>query len=126
MRRTKIVATVGPATSSPEAMRALLAAGADVVRLNAAHGDVATHTERAAMSRTIAADLGQVVGVLVDMPGPKMRSGPVAGDEVELDAGEQFILTATPVDGDTTRVSTSLPELARWVDPGSGGKVFAI
>ncbi|HVJ98326.1 MAG TPA: pyruvate kinase [Acidimicrobiia bacterium] len=118
MRRTKIVATVGPATSSPEALRAILAAGADVVRLNAAHGDVATHTARAKLARSIAADLGRVVGVLVDMPGPKMRSGVVANDEVELDAGAEFVLTAEAIVGDTTRVSTTLPELARWVDPG--------
>jgi pyruvate kinase len=118
MRRTKIVATVGPATDSRPAMHALLAAGADVVRLNAAHGDVPTHTERARQARSIATELGRVVGVLVDLPGPKMRSGPIAGDEVELDAGAQFTLTAAAIDGDTTQVSTTLPELARWVDPG--------
>jgi pyruvate kinase len=118
MRRTKIVATVGPATSSSAAMRALLGAGADVIRLNAAHGEPAIHIERARLARATAAELGRVVGVLVDLPGPKMRSGPIAGDEVELIAGEPFTLTAADVDGDTHRVGTTLPELARWVDPG--------
>src|SRR5262245_5363745 len=118
MRRTKIVATVGPATSSPEALRAIIAAGADVVRLHAAHGDVRTHTERAELAAAIAADVGRVVGVVADMPGPKIRSGPVVDDEGELDAGAEFVLTAESVVGDTTRVSTTLPELARWVDPG--------
>jgi len=87
MRRTKIVATVGPATSSPESMRALLAAGADVVRLNAAHASADVHMEHAALARTIAAELGRFVGVLVDLPGPKMRTGPVVDDEIQLDAG---------------------------------------
>src|SRR2546423_7605968 len=117
MRRTKIVATVGPATSTPETMRALLGAGVDVVRLNAAHG-TADIAARAALARDTAADLDRVVGVLVDLPGPKLRTGPVAGGEVELHAGSMFTLTAIPVEGDATRVSTTIPELAQWVAPG--------
>src|SRR4051812_42290523 len=100
MRRTKIVSTIGPATSAPEAMRALLEAGADVVRLNAAHGTADVHTERAALARDTAAALGRVVGVLVDLPGPKLRTGPVVGDEVELPTGATFTLCGTPVEGD--------------------------
>ncbi len=118
MRRTKIVATVGPATSSPETMRALLAAGADVVRLNAAHGNAAVHTPRTRLARDCAAALGRTVGVLVDLPGPKLRSGPLLDDEVELVAGKRFTLTAASIEGDATRVSTTVPELARWVDAG--------
>jgi pyruvate kinase len=117
MRRTKIVATVGPATSTPETMRALLDAGVDVVRLNAAHGtsDIAA---RAALARDTAAKLGRAVGVLVDLPGPKLRTGPIAGDEVELHTGSAFTLAAAPIEGDSTRVSTTIPELAHWVEPG--------
>jgi pyruvate kinase len=118
MRRTKIVATVGPATSSPAALRALLGAGADVIRLNAAHGEPAIHVERARLARETAAALGRIVGGLVDLPGPKLRSGPIAGGEVELDVGAAFTLTADAVDGEATRVSTTVPALARWVDPG--------
>ncbi|MDQ1386414.1 MAG: pyruvate kinase [Actinomycetota bacterium] len=118
MRRTKIVATVGPATSRPESMRALLAAGADVVRLNAAHASADLHVEHAALARKIAAELGRFVGVLVDLPGPKMRTGPVVDDEIQLDAGAELVLASTPVVGDEHRVSTTLPELARWVSPG--------
>ncbi|MDQ1433413.1 MAG: pyruvate kinase, partial [Actinomycetota bacterium] len=118
MRRTKIVATVGPATSRPESMRALLAAGADVVRLNAAHASAHLHVEHAALARKMAAELGRFVGVLVDLPGPKMRTGPVVDDEIQLDAGAEIVLTSTPVVGDEHRVSTTLPELARWVSPG--------
>ena len=118
MRRTKIVATVGPATSSADTMRALLAAGADVVRLNAAHGTAAVHTQRARLARDCAAALGRTVGVLVDLPGPKLRSGPLVDDEVEVVAGHPFTLTAASVEGDATRASTTVPALARWVDPG--------
>src|SRR4051812_13042391 len=112
MRRTKIVSTIGPATSTPDALRALLDAGVDVVRLNAAHGTADVHIERAALARAIAADLGRAVGVLVDLPGPKLRTGPVAGNEVELSAGGVFTLSSSPVEGDATRASTTVPELA--------------
>ncbi len=116
MRRTKIVATVGPATSTPETMRALLDAGVDVVRLNAAHG-TGDISARAKLARDTAAKLGRAVGVLIDLPGPKLRTGPIAGDEVELTTGHPFTLIATPIEGDATRVSTTIPELAQWVEP---------
>jgi pyruvate kinase len=122
MRRTKIVATIGPATSTPESMRELLDAGVDVVRLNAAHASVDVHAERAELVRATAADLNRIVAVLVDLPGPKIRSGPLQNDEVELTTGSTFTLVSTPVDGDATHVSTTIPELARWV--GRGDDVF--
>ncbi|MGQ0824820.1 MAG: pyruvate kinase [Actinomycetota bacterium] len=118
MRRTKIVATIGPATSSAEPLRALLSAGVDVVRLNAAHGTPAAHAERAGVVRRIATDIGRVVGILVDLPGPKLRTGPIVNDEVELHSGQRFVLTARAIDGDATQVSTTVPELARWVRAG--------
>jgi len=99
-------------------MRALLAAGADVVRLNAAHGTGDVHAQRAALARDTAAALGRAVGVLVDLPGPKMRTGPVVGDEIELETGTRVTLTSEAIVGDAHRVSTTLPELARWVGPG--------
>ena len=118
MRRTKIVATVGPATSLPQSMRALLAAGADVVRLNAAHGTADVHAQHASLARETAAALGRAVGVLVDLPGPKMRTGPVVDEEIRLEAGRELTLTSAEVIGDAHRVSTTVPELARWVRPG--------
>ena len=118
MRRTKIVATVGPATSAPEAMRALLAAGADVVRLNAAHGTGDVHARHATLARETASALGRAVGVLVDLPGPKMRTGPVVDDEIHLETGSELTLTSAAVIGDAHRVSTTVPALARWVAPG--------
>ncbi len=118
MRRTKIVATVGPATSLPETMRALLDAGADVVRLNAAHASGDVHRHHAAMAREIAAELGRAVGVLIDLPGPKMRTGPIVDDEIQLLQDHELTLTSAAVVGDAQRVSTTLPELAKWVTPG--------
>ena len=118
MRRTKIVATIGPATSEPDALKALLHAGVDVVRLNAAHGSPEVHAERAATARAAAVSLGHTVGVLIDLPGPKLRTGPVADDEVELRPDSRFVLTADAIEGDEHRVSTTVPELARWVRVG--------
>ena len=118
MRRTKIVATIGPATSEPDALKALLHAGVDVVRLNAAHGTPDVHAERAVATRAAAASLGTTVGVLIDLPGPKLRTGVVAGDEVELRIDSTFVLTADAVEGDEHRVSTTVPELAQWVRVG--------
>jgi pyruvate kinase len=118
VRRTKIVSTLGPATSDAATIAALLQAGADVVRLNAAHGEAPVHAERARIARAEAERLGRTVGVLVDLPGPKLRTGPVAGEEVELDAGQDFTLTAAAVEGDTARVSTTTPELSSWVEAG--------
>lgn len=119
MRRTKIVATIGPATSAPENLRQLLAAGVDVVRLNAAHSDMETHSNNARLVREIASSLGRSVGVLVDLPGPKIRTGLVVGDAVELESGQEFLLTATDDGmGDGHHVATTLPELAQWARRG--------
>ena len=118
MRRTKIVATIGPASSEPDALKALLHAGVDVVRLNAAHATPDVHVQHAATARAAAAALGGSVGLRVDLPGPKLRTGPVAHDEVELRMGGLVVLTADDIVGDEHRVSTTIPDLARWVRVG--------
>jgi pyruvate kinase len=119
MRRTKIVATIGPATAAPERLRELLAAGVDVVRLNAAHADMETHANNARVAREIARDIGRAVGVLVDLPGPKIRTGLIVGDEVELESGHDFVLAGSDDGaGDAQHVATTLPDLAQWVRPG--------
>src|SRR5690606_4093456 len=74
-RRTKIVATIGPASDSPDALDAVLRAGADVVRLNLSHGAVEEHLERLERVRAAARRVGRTVGVLADLPGPKVRCG---------------------------------------------------
>jgi pyruvate kinase len=119
MRRTKIVATVGPATAAPGPMRQLLEAGVDVVRLNAAHADMDTHSNNARQARELAQVLGRSVGVLVDLPGPKIRSGLVVGDAVELESGQEFVLSGhDDGHGDAQHVATTLPALAQWARRG--------
>mgnify|MGYP000950616369 CR=1 FL=1 len=119
MRRTKIVATVGPATAAPGPLRELLLAGVDVVRLNAAHADMATHSANARRVRELSQALGRTVGILVDLPGPKIRSGVVAGDAVELISGQEFLLTDHDDGcGNEHRVGTTLANFAQWAQPG--------
>ena len=119
MRRTKIVATIGPATAAAEPLRQLLAAGVDVVRLNAAHSDMQTHSNNVRLVRELAGALGRHVAVLVDLPGPKIRTGLVVGDAVELESGHEFLLSGTDDGrGDVHHVATTLSELAQWARRG--------
>ncbi len=120
MRRTKIIATLGPATHSREMIRELIAAGMDVARLNFSHG---THEEQRAMLQAVRAEAdaaGKPVAVLADLQGPKLRTGPLAREapSVELVAGREFVLTNVPVEGDAERVSTNYEPMPRDVRPG--------
>jgi pyruvate kinase len=99
-------------------VRELLSSGVDVVRLNLSHADPATHRRAASTAVQEARALGREVGVLVDLPGPKMRTGPIAGDAVTLQPGERLTLSRRDVLGDARRVSTSVEGLARMVKPG--------
>ena len=83
-RRTKIVATIGPASSGPDALRALLEAGVDVIRLNFSHGSHQDHQQVFADVRRIAAELGRPVAILQDLQGPKIRIGTLTGGSVYL------------------------------------------
>jgi pyruvate kinase len=118
VRKTKIVATAGPRSSDPETLASLLAAGADVVRLNFAHGDATTHAATARRAREVAAEAGRIVGLLADLPGPKMRTGPLIKDQILLYSGERFELTSELIDGDWNRVSTNVERLEDLVSPG--------
>ena len=118
MRRTKIVATIGPATRSPEALGKLIAAGVDVVRLNFAHDSLDQHAEVARAARRAAADQGRIIGVLADLPGPKMRTGSFGGDQAELVTGNEFRLVSDDVEGNSERVSTTVDNLPDLVDQG--------
>jgi pyruvate kinase len=118
VRRAKIVATVGPASRSRAVLRDLVAAGVDVVRLNLAHPSPEAHSQAARIAREEAAAAGRVVAVLADLPGPKIRTGPVAGGEVVLEPGTAFDLTVEGVEGDSRRVSTSLAALPEIVTRG--------
>ncbi len=118
VRRTKIIATIGPRSREAGTLRALLEAGVDVVRLNFAHDTFESHCETAQRVRALAEKTGRVIGVLVDLPGPKMRTGPIAADEAELEAGRPFILSGEETQGDSERVSTTVEGLAEMVSKG--------
>ena len=122
MRRTKIVATIGPASSSEDALRKLIEAGVDVVRLNFAHGDAESHSRTAARVRSIAEGLGRHLGILVDLPGPKLRTGEVREGAVRLHAGDEFVLTSNRLVGDERGVSVGFWGLTDLVS--EGDKVF--
>jgi pyruvate kinase len=105
-RRTKIVATLGPATDGDEALVALVNAGVDVVRLNLSHGPVAEHIDRLERVRAVAITVGKPIGVLADLPGPKVRAGAFVAPGVQLEAESviRFEIGDGPSDADLIRV----------------------
>jgi pyruvate kinase len=118
MRRTKIVATIGPASRDPDTLARMVAAGLDVARLNFSHGDREMHAENAARVRAASAAVGRPVAILQDLPGPKLRIGPLIDDRVELKPGERLVLACgTNDEGDGQRMSVSWAGLAECVDP---------
>lgn len=117
--KTKIVATVGPASRSPAVLEALIRAGLDVARLNFSHGDFTDKAEVIARIRAAARAAGRRVAILADLPGPKMRIGQLATEPIELRAGNQFTLTAEDIVGNDARVLTTFPRLPEVVKPGN-------
>jgi pyruvate kinase len=118
MRCAKIVATMGPATSTPETLRALIDAGMDVARLNLSHGTHEVHAETYRMVRDASDASGRGVGILVDLQGPKIRLGKFASGPVLLESGAEFIVTTEDVPGDAQMVSTTYKGLPGDVKPG--------
>jgi pyruvate kinase len=117
-RNTKIVATLGPASSEREVLTRMIAAGVDVVRLNFSHGTVADHTARAALVRQVARELGRTVGIMVDLQGPKIRVGKFERGQVQLAKGDPFILDADCTLGNQERIGLDYRELVRDVRAG--------
>lgn len=119
MRRTKIVATLGPATDSEEAMEAIIRSGVDVVRLNFSHGDADDHRLRLQRLRTTAARVGRCVGVLGDLQGPKIRIERFRDGKVRLEEGAAFALDADLARdaGDVTQVGLTYKALPEDVQP---------
>jgi len=118
LRSTKIVATLGPASSEPDVLRRMLAAGVDVVRLNFSHGRPEDHLARAKLVRELAAETGREVAIIADMQGPKVRIGRFAGGRVELQRGAAFVLDADCELGDAERVGLDYKDLPKDVRPG--------
>jgi len=119
-RRTKIVATLGPATDSPEVMEAIIRAGVDVVRLNFSHGEPGDHRKRVELVRKAAAAAGKDVGILGDLQGPKIRIEKFKGRKVTLKDGDRFTLDAGLADdaGDATQVGLTYKDLPKDVHAG--------
>ncbi|MFN7521168.1 MAG: pyruvate kinase [Lysobacteraceae bacterium] len=120
LRRTKILATLGPATDAPGVIDALLEAGVNAVRLNFSHGTAEQHAQRVAAVRAVASRTGREIGVLADLPGPKIRIEKFAEGKVLLKAGQTFALVcrADAPPGDATQVGCSYLGLPRDVAPG--------
>ena len=118
-RATKIVATLGPASSSPEVLAKMIAAGVDVVRLNFSHGKAQDHIDRALLVREVAKSVGKEVAIMADLQGPKIRVGKFEGGKTIIEAGQKFILDgATKELGTNERVGLDYKELPRDVRPG--------
>src|SRR5579863_1124606 len=117
-RRTKIVATIGPASREPDVLRKLVEAGLDVARLNFSHGSREIHAENAERVRTAASQVGRQVAIMQDLPGPKLRIGALRGGRVELKPGEQLALLCGATDeGDDRRMPVSWAGLTGAVEP---------
>jgi pyruvate kinase len=119
MRATKIVATLGPASSSPEVLERMLRAGVDVVRLNFSHGSAQDHIDRATLVREVSRRAGREVAIMADLQGPKIRVGRFEGNKTMLEKGQRFILDAARTElGTNEIVGLDYKDLPRDVRPG--------
>ncbi len=118
IRRTKIVATLGPASSDAKVLSRMIGAGLDVVRINFSHGTIAEHRSRVEQVRALARRAKRAVGVLVDLQGPKIRIGKFKESPVTLAPGDKFVLDAECGLGDATRVGLDYRNLPNDVRPG--------
>jgi pyruvate kinase len=116
--KTRIVATIGPASDSPEMLERLIRAGLNVARLNFSHGAFDEHAGRIARIRAAQQATGRRVAIMADLPGPKMRVGTIEPEPIDLRRGDGFTLTARDETGNAERVSVSFKRLPRVVKPG--------
>ena len=118
-RATKIVATLGPASNSPEVLERMIRAGVDLVRMNFSHGKAQDHIDRAMLVREIAKRCGKEVAIMADLQGPKIRVGKFEGDKTMLEVGQPFILDgSSSALGNNERVGLDYKELPRDVRAG--------
>src|SRR5438874_10454330 len=117
--KTKIVATIGPASESTDMLARLIRAGLDVARLNFSHGSPAKHAEVIRRIRNAARETGRRVAIMADLPGPKMRLGKIDPEPIHLLSGDHFTLTNEDVVGNAQRASMSFEALPRVVKPGN-------
>ena len=119
MRKTKIIATMGPSSDDPEVLCAMIGAGLDVARFNFSHGDHKSHKERIDNLRNVCGEMGGMIALMADMKGPEIRLGVFKDGKVLLNADEIFTLTSDEIIGDTTKVSITYENLPREVSVGS-------
>jgi pyruvate kinase len=119
LHKTKIVATIGPASRSPEMLERLIRAGLSVARLNFSHGGFDGHAEVITRIRAAAKATGRRVAIMADLPGPKMRLGTIDPEPITLAVGAPFTLTSEDITGDAHRVSMTFEDLPRVVKPGN-------
>jgi pyruvate kinase len=118
MTNTKIIATLGPATESPDMIRRLIEAGADVLRLNASHGTPEWRAQVIRSVREASEGAPFPVGILLDLQGPKIRLGTFRGGSAVLEEGAEFTITTEPIEGDATAACTTYQDFAKDVRPG--------
>jgi pyruvate kinase len=118
LRRAKIVATLGPASSSAEMIARLFAAGADVFRINMSHTSHDRMRELVSLIRAVERDTGRPIGILVDLQGPKLRLGSFNGGSVMVKSGDTFVLDSDNTPGDATRAYLPHPEIFAAAEPG--------
>ena len=116
--KTKIICTLGPASSTREAMAKMIRAGMNVARLNFAHGDMPTHKKMIGNLREGARSAGRRVAIMADLPGPKIRIGHLHQEPIELQAGHSITLSTESFSGDAERISVDWPQLPQAVAPG--------
>lgn len=118
-RHSRILATLGPASSTPERIRELFEAGADVFRLNFSHGTQEDHAARYQAIRDLEKETGRSIGILMDLQGPKLRIGKINGGKVTLQTGQKFRLDLDPAEGDATRANLPHPEIFAALENGT-------
>jgi len=118
LHKTKIVATIGPASESTKVMEDMMRAGMNVARLNFSHGDFSGHQQVIENLRAAARAVGRRIAIMADLPGPKMRIGRLADEPIELQPGNRLTLTTQDIVGDATQVSVSFSSLPQAVRPG--------
>jgi pyruvate kinase len=118
IRRAKIVATIGPACESENQLAELMRAGLDVARVNMSHGERAHHGEVISRIRRVADSFNRPVAVMLDLSGPKIRTGMLRGGRAELKEGKEARITSEQIEGDADRFSSNYPLLAQEVTPG--------